>query len=192
MVIPVKNIKVVAFDCDGVMFDTLETNIIFYNTILKQFNRPAMTKEQIKYVHMQTVEKSLEFLFSDLDSLKDVKAFKNSMDYRSFMPYMKIEPELKPLLKNLRPRYKTAIATNRTNTMKSVLKEFNLSSLFDMVVTSLDVVNPKPKPDPLFKIINHFGIEHDEIVFIGRSQVPYIRINSLSYNSCPIYDKLFM
>jgi len=25
-----------------------------------------------------------------------------------------------------------------------------------------------------------------------RSQVPYIRINSLAYNSCPIYDKLFM
>ena len=28
-----KNIKVVAFDCDGVMFDTMKANMAYYNQI---------------------------------------------------------------------------------------------------------------------------------------------------------------
>ena len=161
------DIKVVVFDCDGVMFDTLETNIMFYNTILQQFKRSPMTKEQSHFIHMQTVDKSLEFLFSDLDNLNEIYAFKNSMDYCSFLPYMKIEPELKSVLNKLRPKYKTAIATNRTDTMKPVLIEFELSALFDMVVTTMDVINPKPAPDPILKIIENFNITHTQLIFIG-------------------------
>ena len=33
-------IKLVAFDCDGVLFDSQQANIAFYNTILAHFDRP--------------------------------------------------------------------------------------------------------------------------------------------------------
>jgi len=36
------NVSVVAFDCDGVLFDTLEANRHYYNHILEHFDRPAM------------------------------------------------------------------------------------------------------------------------------------------------------
>ena len=40
-----KNIKVVAFDCDGVMFDTTKANIAYYNQILDHFDRPTNPKK---------------------------------------------------------------------------------------------------------------------------------------------------
>ncbi len=42
-----KNIEVVAFDCDGVMFDTINANMAYYNKILEHFGRPAMTPQQL-------------------------------------------------------------------------------------------------------------------------------------------------
>ena len=73
----------------------------------------------------------------------------------SLIRYMEIEPGLKPLLEKLRPEYKTAIATNRSDTMDRVLFEHNLEGYFDLVISARDVDRPNPFPDPLLKIMNH-------------------------------------
>ena len=59
------NIKVVAFDCDGVMFDTIEANKAYYNRILDYFGYPPLTPDQFAYTHMHTVDAALDFLFED-------------------------------------------------------------------------------------------------------------------------------
>ena len=53
------NFKVVAFDCDGVLFDTEQANRVYYSNILQHFGRPAVTDEQFVFVHMHTVFESL-------------------------------------------------------------------------------------------------------------------------------------
>jgi|GEM_PF-3964013 len=58
-----QTIEVVAFDCDGVLFDTEEANTAYYNNLLEPFGRPLMTPEQFAYVHMHTAEASIAFLF---------------------------------------------------------------------------------------------------------------------------------
>jgi HAD superfamily hydrolase (TIGR01509 family) len=81
---------------------------------------------------------------------------------------------LKPLLHRLRPAYPTAIATNRTNTIQTVLETFDLVDLFDLVVSAWDVEHPKPHPDPLNKILRHFDIEPDELLYVGDSELDQI------------------
>ena len=87
---------------------------------------------------------------------------------------MEIEPHLRPLLKMLRSKYKTAVATNRTDTMKKVLIEHDLEEYFDLVVSALDVENPKPSPDQLIKILEHFNIEPSQLIYIGDSKLDEI------------------
>lgn len=164
------NGKVVVFDCDGVMFDTDEANKVYYNTILEQFGQPRLTEDQFRYVHMATVKEALTFLFKDADKLDRVMDFCRNLSYASFIPHMVIEPYLKPLLNRLRSRYHTAIATNRSNTMPMVMNHFQLTDLYDMVVTSLDVEHPKPHPEQLLKIMAHFGTEPGDILYIGDSK----------------------
>ncbi|MBN1930888.1 MAG: HAD family hydrolase [Desulfobacterales bacterium] len=169
-----RDIKVVAFDCDGVLFDSVKANSYYYNNILAHFDRPAMTPEQFTYTHMHTVKESLAYLFEDRRKIEAANDYCKKISYIPFIKYMKIEPYLRPLLQRLRPKYKTAIATNRTDTMNYVLIEHDLEGCFDIVVSALDVEHPKPHPDQLIKILNHFNIEPNEAIYVGDSQLDEI------------------
>ncbi len=166
-----KHIKVVAFDCDGVMFDTTKANMAYYNKILQHFGRPNLTSDQFAYCHSHTADQSIAYLFKDEKSFMAAQDYRQRMSYIPFLKYMVLEPYLKPLLEKLRPRYKTAIATNRSNTMDHVLGEHGLEAYFDLVVSSNDVDRPKPYPDPLIKIIEHFEIESYNTLYVGDSEL---------------------
>ena len=167
----IDNIKVVTFDCDGVMFDTARANRVYYSRILQHFGRPAVTDEQFAFVHMHTVSESMEYLFPDEPSLTAAHQYRQSMDYRQYLKYLTIEPHLISLLQKLRPNIKTAIATNRTDTMDRLLAEFSLDGFFDIVVTASDVKRPKPHPEALLKILDYFNLAAFETIYIGDSRL---------------------
>ena len=164
-------IKAVIFDCDGVMFDTTEANAAYYNRILKHLDRPGLTPEQFAYCHMHTVDNALRFLFADDGELEVARAFRREMSYLDFIPRMIIEPQLKTLLRKLRPEIKTAVGTNRSDTMDVVMEVHGLTDDFDLVVTSLDVPAPKPAPDILNHVLATFGIEAEESIYVGDSEL---------------------
>ena len=163
--------KVIAFDCDGVMFDTYKANKAYYNDILTFFGYPPITVEQFAYAQMQTVDKSLEMLFPDPVDYAKAQEYRKTKGYAPYVRYMEMEADLLDVLAYLRPARHTAVATNRTDTMKSVLEIHGLQSYFDKVVTALDVDNPKPAPDVLFCLMEYFDIREDEMLYIGDSKV---------------------
>jgi len=169
-----KHIKIVAFDCDGVMFDTTESNTAYYNQILDHFGRPALTAEQFAYCHSHTADHAIAKLFPEEEDFRAAQSYRKSMSYLPFLKYMEMEPHLKPLIELLRPRYKTAVATNRSDTMDRVISEHGLEGYFDLVVCSNDVDHPKPHPDQLNKIIEHFGIEPYDSLYVGDSDLDEI------------------
>jgi len=162
---------VVAFDCDGVLFDTEQANRIYYSNILQHFGRPAVTDEQFAFVHMHTIFESLAYLFPDEKTLAAVHVFRKTMDYQQYLGYLTVEPHLVSLLEKLKPQFKTAIATNRTDTMNRLLAKFDLDGYFDLVVTASDVERPKPHPDVLLKISDYFNIRPDQVIYIGDSRL---------------------
>ena len=178
--------KVVIFDCDGVMFDSKKANKNFYNHILSHFGLPPMTEGQVEYVHMHTVIESLRFLFKDTPYFEDALRYREVMDYRPFIKDMVMEDGLVELLEMLRPRYGLAVATNRSNTIGEVLKTFKIDHFFDIVISSLDVKNPKPHPESLIKILNFFNISAENAYYVGDSpvdsQTAYAaRVNFIAY-----------
>ncbi len=186
-------IKVVAFDCDGVMFDSREANKAFYNQVLRHFGRPELTPEQFAFAHMHTCDAALAHLFPDKDSLAAAQAYRKKISYIPFVKYMEIEPYLRSLLSKLRPRYRTAIASNRTDTMASVLEIHQLKDDFDLVVSALDVEKAKPHPALLYKIVDHFQVKSSQVLYIGDSEVdeqaaaaaeiPLVAYNNLSLSA---------
>lgn len=165
------NVKLVAFDCDGVLFDTEQANRTYYSKILQHFGRPAVTDEQFAFLHTHTVFESLAYLFPDEKNLAAAHVFRKDMDYREYLRYLTVEPHLVSLLEKLRPHFKTAIATNRTDTMNRLLAEFNLARQFDLVVTASDVERPKPNPDVLLKILDYFDLKPQQVIYIGDSRL---------------------
>jgi phosphoglycolate phosphatase-like HAD superfamily hydrolase len=185
-------IKVVAFDCDGVLFDTESANRAYYNAILARLAFPEITDEQFFYVQMHTVEEALIFLFG-AENLAAAHDHRRQVSYSPFIAHMKKAPFLDDLLDSLNGRMHTAIATNRSNTMNRVLEEHGLSGRFEMVVTALDVMRPKPAPEQLLKILDYFDARPDEMIYVGDSlldemaarsaEVPFIAFNNSSLSA---------
>jgi HAD superfamily hydrolase (TIGR01549 family) len=167
----ISKIKAVIFDCDGVMFDTAIANRKYYDEVLEKFNRPQLTDEQFINVHMMTVKAAIEYLFSDIKDLSDVFACLEKIGYHKFIEYMVMEKGFEKLLMSLKDNgYIIGIATNRTNTMEKILKDFHLEEYFDVVMTSAMVKNPKPDPEQLIIIMEKLKLNPEEIFFIGDSE----------------------
>jgi HAD superfamily hydrolase (TIGR01549 family) len=84
---------------------------------------------------------------------------------------MKMEPTLIPLLKKIRPTYKTAVATNRSDSMPTLLKEHDITPYFDLIVSANDVPRPKPHPDQLLRLLDYFKVSPHEMLYVGDSKV---------------------
>jgi phosphoglycolate phosphatase-like HAD superfamily hydrolase len=46
-----------------------------------------------------------------------------------------------------------------------------LEGYFDLVVSCLDVKDPKPNPESLVKILDHFGLVPQEAIYVGDSEI---------------------
>ncbi|MDY7036422.1 MAG: HAD-IA family hydrolase [Thermodesulfobacteriota bacterium] len=166
-------ISAIIFDCDGVMFDSRQANINYYNHILSHFELSLMTEDEVAFVHMRTADESIRHIFRNTPLVEQALAYKKKMDYTPFIKDMIMEPGLKELLEYLKPDFGLAVATNRSDTIGRVLEWNGLAPYFDMVVSSLDVKNPKPHPEALLKILKFFKIPPDQAVYVGDSSVDY-------------------
>ncbi len=165
-------LELVVFDCDGVMFDSRDANRMYYNHLLETFGYPLMDGEEEEYVHSHNVFDSVAHIFRKYpESIDPAHEYREALDYTPYLQYMRIEPDLKEFLQFLKPRFYTAISTNRSSTMPAIMKMHDLDPYFDLVVTALDVQRPKPHAEALQKILHHFGLAADQAVYIGDSSV---------------------
>jgi len=168
------HIGCVIYDCDGVLFDSLEANGRLYNHIAQSMGRGPLTKEEIEYCHTHTVYESIHYLFQAESQMEQqaLEFLKKQVDLKDFIVYLKMEPHLLTTLDALKEKgIKRAISTNRTTSMKHIMERYGLWSYFEMVVTALDVEHPKPHPESVEKILNAFHMEPWMAVFVGDSEV---------------------
>jgi len=166
-------LKCVIYDCDGVLFDSFEANTRLYNDLCARVGRVPLRREEMQYVHTHTVYEAIRFIFGKEDGLekKALETLKE-VDLRNYIAYLKMEPHLLQTLQKLKERsILRVINTNRTTSMKHIMERFSLWPYFEMVVTALDVNNPKPHPESVEKIITALKLKKEEAVFVGDSDV---------------------
>ena len=165
--------RCVIYDNDGVLFDSIESNKKLYNDLCLSMGRGALREEEVQYIHSHTVYEAIHFLFGHDEGLeKKVLESMKQIDLKKYIVYLKMEPFLLHMLNLLKGNgILRAINTNRTTSMPHIMERFGLSPFFDMVVTALDVKNPKPHPESIEKILQQFNLKKDEAVFVGDSEV---------------------
>ncbi len=168
-----RKIRCVIYDCDGVLLDSLESNRRFYNNFRTTLGRPPLTEEELKYAHTHTTYEAIHHIFGGDPSLtKPALELLSKADPEDSLRYLKLEPHLLPTLEALKGKgIRRAISTSRTTSMKPIMERFELGPHFDLVVTALDVQNPKPHPESIEKIIQTFSLKKEEAVFVGDSEI---------------------
>lgn len=164
-------LKLIVFDCDGVMFDSKRANIEYYNHLMHHFSLGPMSREEEEYVHMSSVSDSIDHIFRQAPQISrgDIDTYHSQVGYGPFLQYMKMEADLVEFLQTTQNNYRLAISTNRSNTMIPLLEEHNLTHYFEKVVTALTATRPKPAPDGLLEILDYFQCHPAETIFIGDS-----------------------
>jgi phosphoglycolate phosphatase len=166
--------KVVIYDCDGVMLDTLESNYIFYNRVMAYLGRPPLDRDDLearKVLHTYSFADVMEYFFAGDKRREDAMAFAKTIHYRELAPYMRMEEGLIETLDQLKGNVSLAVCTNRAISMDMIITDFGLSGYFDCVMTASRVVHPKPHPEPLLKVLEHFQVKPDEALFVGDGEV---------------------
>ncbi len=164
----------VIYDCDGVMFESFEANFAFYTKVLEKFGKPPLDRNSAEAMHLLHTYSSKDVLarfFAGDPREEAALSFAASIDYRELLPFMHMEEELVETLQALSSRVNLAVCTNRSNSMESLLDDFGLTTYFGYVMTAAKVKNPKPHPEPLLKILEHFQISPKEALFVGDSEL---------------------
>ena len=64
------------------------------------------------------------------------------------------------------------VCTNRTmKTLKPILEHHNLTKYFDQIISCVDLGFKKPDPTCMNNIINNYGLNKDEFIYFGDSEV---------------------
>lgn len=166
-------IEGIIFDCDGVLFESRNANLAYYNRILDKFTYPRVKHEDSELAHLCHTASSANVLavLVKPNDLNPALEYAASLDYREFIPHMQPEPHLKEVLESLSPDYPLAIATNRGTSVKPILEHFGFSDYFQTIVTSKDVEKPKPAPDMLLLASKRLGFDPRDCLFIGDSEL---------------------
>ncbi len=168
-----RRIEGIIFDCDGVLFESRNANLAYYNRILGKFGYPPVTAEQRERAHLCHTASSPNVLAAlvrpeDLQASLDYAA---SLDYREFIPHMQPEPHLAEVLEKLSADFPLAVATNRGTSVEPILLHFGFDGYFHTIVTSKDVTQPKPAPDMLLLASERLGLAPERCLFIGDSEL---------------------
>jgi len=166
-----RRIKGIIYDCDGVLVDSVESNVAYYNHILTRFDLPVLDESWMNLVLTGTGKGVLEALFKGSPFIGDALELQRQLPPEAFLDLVRPEPQVHDVLRQMRMRYHTAVATNRGKSLVPLLEMLELKDLFDVIVTSNDVTRHKPDPQCVSIILDRLGLEPGETLYVGDSDV---------------------
>lgn len=160
----------IIFDCDGVLIDSREANIAYYNYLRRYVGLPPLREDQHDFVQAGTVNEVLDVIIpAPLRPLMREAARKLSYT-QEIMPRITHYPGLHNLLNLCRSAgVPMGIDTNRIDGMDIIMDNCRLHGYFDPIVLANSVPHPKPAPDGALFIAEKWGLEPASLLFIGDS-----------------------
>jgi HAD superfamily hydrolase (TIGR01509 family) len=167
------NIKLIAFDLDGVLIETKEFHFKALNEALGKEYEISLSEHLSIYDGLKTTRK-LELLSEnkglpiDLHSKVWEDKQKRTLEYLS-----NIEPNqelIECLSKLSQDGYKIACCSNSIRkSVLTILSRLGIISFFDYIVSNEDVKNGKPHPEMYWKAISNFSITPKQTLIVEDS-----------------------
>jgi phosphoglycolate phosphatase len=165
-------IELVMFDADGVLFESFESNIAYYNAIFLQAGEPPLNPEEeilsISYAAGDVFKLRARH---NAELLERIHGIARNLDQQPFFDLLRPPFELRPFMMELKRRYRLALATNRSATVPALVEHLKLPGIFDAIASALDKVPPKPAPDILRLCMERARVTPAQAVYIGDSPI---------------------
>jgi phosphoglycolate phosphatase-like HAD superfamily hydrolase len=166
------DLRLVIFDCDGVLFDSWKANVAFYDAVLAAAGLPALDDEARHLCHTLSSPQLYARLFPDDAALQQrIATIARATDYGPFYGLMEPVGALETTLERLARHCALALATNRGTTVAGVVERFGLAPFFPIRVGILDVARPKPAPDLLLACLERARVAAASAVYVGDTEL---------------------
>ena len=167
--------KLIIFDLDGTLLDTIDDLYYAVNHALTSFGYPNRTKKEVlSFVgngYLPLLEKALPKCICEEQFDEFAKCFK---DYYAAHCFDNTKPfgGILPLLQRLKENGKTlAVLSNKGDAqVKSLVKRY-FGDAFDLALGERAGIRKKPYPDSIEETLKTLGFEKPEAVYIGDSEV---------------------
>ncbi len=161
-------IRGILFDLDGTLVDSYHPITESLNKARNHFGMEELTVDHVRKI----VGRGLEDLIAEnigAGNVKEgVRIFREhyATVFEAKTNALRYVPET---LKQLgRMDIKMAVTSNKPSLFsKGILEKLKLCSHFLSVLGPMDVPNPKPYPDMVFKAIEEIGLSINEVVYVG-------------------------
>lgn len=186
--------KLICFDLDGTLVDSVPDLAAGVNKMLQQLSRPSFEEDVIRgWVGNGVPTLVQRALSGGVDVSADITEQQLAEGIKLFLAHYSIhlfnESKLYPhvietltALKNA--GYKLAIITNKPITQtKPVLEQAGISAFFDIVLGGDSLVEKKPHPLPLQHCQQQFNLASDEVLMVGDSKNDIIAAKAAGFDS---------
>ena len=142
-----------------------------YNRLLGELGLAPLTREQERFVFVNTAESSLREVIP-LEHVDWARKAKGQISPSEYLPLIKPNPGVRRFLAALKEMgIPAALNTNGGKRARTMLKAFGMEDLFRQIVTARDVKRPKPHPEGILKILAAWGMAREQVVFVGDSSL---------------------
>ena len=168
--------KLIIFDLDGTLVNSLEDLADAANYAVKQFGYPTHPTESFRYFVGNGIPKLIERCLPEsersperIEEVREIFSGYYNVHYADkTRPYNGI-PELLDRLKG--EGFKIAVASNKSDDFTHIIIDSFFKGSFDVVIGSREGVPRKPAPDIVFDIMKELGADASDTYFAGDSNV---------------------
>lgn len=170
--------KLIIFDLDGTLIDSLPDIYEQVNITLKHFSYPTRTKAEIRQFIGNGARNLIKKSFSDIDGqdLDEKLAYYNKIYTDCGSPKTCLFDGIRQVLLSLKELgYKLAILTNKPQmTTEKVYEKYLKEFDFDVVIGQSNNVKCKPDKTATLSILDKLGIEKEDAYFIGDGETDFL------------------
>ncbi len=153
---------------DGTLTQTNELIFASFNHVMQKYLGKTLTAREIIALFGPPEEGGLQKMLSEHDvvpALDELCEFYS----RNHEAMARLHDGVEDILNMLKAKgVRLAVFTGKgRRTAKITLDEFNLTKYFDVIISGNDVVNHKPHPEGIQKILKHFSLEPSEALMVG-------------------------
>lgn len=173
--------RVIIFDVDGTLLNTIETITYHVNKAIEKYGVEAVdssfTTGILGYSSRYLIEKVLEyrgFEYTEESLNQILDTYHKS--YQSDVAYLtKAYDGITDLLEGLKgDGYLLASISNKPEHTLSVLyKEIDFNKYFDFSLGQVDSIPKKPSPNMVYELMKALDLKKEELVFVGDTEVDY-------------------
>ena len=169
--------KLLIFDLDGTLINTLEDLNKATNVGLEKYGYPLRSLEQTRNDIGNGVRKLIERSIPGGSSNPDYEGvFSTFRSYyvNHYFDYSKPYKNTKETLSFLKNKgYKLAVVSNKFDEGAKKMVNTFFEGIFDVIQGSIESLQYKPAPDLVNKVLNELNISKEDALYIGDTEVDY-------------------